>query len=97
MSVSTIKNYRWIIVTLLFFANTINYIDRQIIGLLKPVLEVEISWTEIKDNEVLDGENMLSIYVGFNFSKQFLKFLFPAFMHDVLWYYSLCQRKDVIE
>jgi ACS family hexuronate transporter-like MFS transporter len=42
----TIKNYRWIIVALLFFATTINYIDRQIIGLLKPVLEVEFNWTE---------------------------------------------------
>lgn len=46
MPVSTIKNYRWIIVTLLFFATTINYMDRQIIGLLKPVLETEFSWTE---------------------------------------------------
>jgi ACS family hexuronate transporter-like MFS transporter len=43
---STIKNYRWIIVTLLFFATTINYVDRQIIGLLKPILEVEFNWTE---------------------------------------------------
>ncbi len=34
------------IVTLLFFATTINYLDRQIIGLLKPVLEVEFGWTE---------------------------------------------------
>ena len=41
-----IKNYRWIIVTLIFLATTINYIDRQIIGLLKPLLEVEFSWTE---------------------------------------------------
>lgn len=41
-----IKNYRWIIVTLLFFATTINYLDRQIIGLLKPVLELEFEWTE---------------------------------------------------
>jgi len=41
-----IKNYRWLIVTLLFFATTINYIDRQIIGLLKPILEVEFNWTE---------------------------------------------------
>ncbi|MBK9389482.1 MAG: MFS transporter [Bacteroidetes bacterium] len=41
-----IKNYRWIIVSLLFFATTINYIDRQIIGLLKPILEVEFNWTE---------------------------------------------------
>jgi ACS family hexuronate transporter-like MFS transporter len=41
-----IKNYRWIIVSLLFFATTINYIDRQIIGLLKPILEVEFNWSE---------------------------------------------------
>jgi ACS family hexuronate transporter-like MFS transporter len=40
------KNYRWIIVILIFLATTINYIDRQIIGLLKPILEVEFSWTE---------------------------------------------------
>lgn len=41
-----INNYRWIIVSLLFFATTINYIDRQIIGLLKPILEVEFNWSE---------------------------------------------------
>lgn len=41
-----IKNYRWIIVTLVFLATTINYIDRQIIGLLKPLLEVEFNWSE---------------------------------------------------
>lgn len=38
--------YRWLIVSLLFFATTINYIDRQIIGLLKPILEKEFSWSE---------------------------------------------------
>ena len=41
-----IKNYRWLIVALLFFATTINYLDRQIIGLLKPTLEKEFTWTE---------------------------------------------------
>ncbi|MCW3107507.1 MAG: transporter, partial [Segetibacter sp.] len=41
-----IKNYRWLIVVLLFFATTINYLDRQIIGLLKPILEKEFAWTE---------------------------------------------------
>ena len=40
------KSYRWLILTLLFFATTINYLDRQIIGLLKPMLEVEFNWTE---------------------------------------------------
>ena len=39
-------NYRWVIVALLFMATTINYIDRQIIGLLKPILEVEFNWSE---------------------------------------------------
>lgn len=41
-----IRNYRWLIVALLFFATTINYLDRQIIGLLKPTLESEFSWSE---------------------------------------------------
>lgn len=46
MSKSPIGNQRWIVVALLFFATTINYIDRQVIGLLKPTLEVEFGWTE---------------------------------------------------
>jgi ACS family hexuronate transporter-like MFS transporter len=41
-----INNYRWLIAVLLFFATTINYIDRQIIGLLKPILEKEFNWSE---------------------------------------------------
>jgi len=41
-----IKNYRWLILALLFIATCINYLDRQIIGLLKPYLEKEFSWTE---------------------------------------------------
>lgn len=41
-----IKNYRWFIVSLIFIATTINYLDRQIIGLLKPILEKEFNWTE---------------------------------------------------
>jgi MFS transporter, ACS family, hexuronate transporter len=41
-----IGKYRWRIVALLFFATTINYLDRQVIGLLKPTLEKQFSWTE---------------------------------------------------
>ncbi|MDP9077476.1 MAG: MFS transporter [Bacteroidota bacterium] len=40
-------NYRWVVVALLFFATTINYLDRQIIGLLKPTLAAQFHWTEI--------------------------------------------------
>ena len=39
-------NYRWVVVSLLFFATTINYLDRQVIGLLKPTLEEKFTWTE---------------------------------------------------
>ena len=46
MAANKTRNYRWVIVALLFFATTINYIDRQIIGLLKPILEKEFNWTE---------------------------------------------------
>ncbi len=46
MSNEKIGNYRWFIVFLLFTATTINYLDRQIIGLLKPILEKEFVWTE---------------------------------------------------
>src|ERR1051325_1400936 len=41
------RNYRWTICALLFFAAVINYIDRQIIGILKPVLQTELGWDEI--------------------------------------------------
>lgn len=40
-------NVRWIICALLFLATTINYVDRQIIGILKPTLEVELGWSEV--------------------------------------------------
>jgi ACS family hexuronate transporter-like MFS transporter len=41
------QNYRWRILALLFFATTINYIDRQVIGLLKPFISEELGWNEV--------------------------------------------------
>ncbi|GAB2606268.1 MFS transporter [Spirosoma areae] len=38
--------FRWTVVGLLFLATTINYIDRQIISLLKPMLEKDFNWSE---------------------------------------------------
>jgi len=43
---NAIGKYRWTIVTLLFFATTINYLDRQVIGLLKDTLGREFNWSE---------------------------------------------------
>ena len=41
-----VGNYRWTICALVFFATTINYLDRQVISLLKPTLEKEFNWSE---------------------------------------------------
>lgn len=38
--------YRWMIVALLFAATVINYIDRQMIGVLKPTLMEDLKWSE---------------------------------------------------
>jgi ACS family hexuronate transporter-like MFS transporter len=41
----TIGKYRWTICALLFFATTVNYLDRQVLSLLKPKLEEEFGWS----------------------------------------------------
>jgi ACS family hexuronate transporter-like MFS transporter len=46
-------NYRWVICALLFFATTINYIDRQVIGLLKTTLSSEMGWNEIDYSNIV--------------------------------------------
>src|SRR5690606_7538633 len=53
MSEPKIGNYRWTVCGLLFFATTINYLDRQIIGLLKPILEQEFQWTETDYGQIV--------------------------------------------
>lgn len=40
------KNLRWFMLFLVFLATTINYLDRQVMGLLKPTLEAEFGWSE---------------------------------------------------
>ncbi|HEV3042081.1 MAG TPA: MFS transporter [Candidatus Angelobacter sp.] len=50
---ATITHYRWVICALLFFATTINYVDRQIIGLLKQTLQGQIGWNEIDFSNVV--------------------------------------------
>jgi len=40
------SRYRWMICGLLFAATAINYVDRQMIGVLKPVLQAELGWRE---------------------------------------------------
>lgn len=44
---SSVGHWRWIICGLLFFATTFNYIDRQVIALLKPTLQHDLNWSEL--------------------------------------------------
>lgn len=41
-----VGRYRWVVVALLFAATAINYVDRQMIGVLKPTLSAEMHWSE---------------------------------------------------
>lgn len=44
---TSVGSMRWVICALLFLAATINYVDRQVIGLLKPTLQHEFGWSEL--------------------------------------------------
>ena len=58
---------RWTVCALLFFATTINYIDRQILSLLKPILDEQLHWTNAEFgmvNSAFQGAYGLSL-LGF--------------------------------
>jgi len=47
------RGYRWTICALLFAATTINYIDRQVLGILAPTLQGEIGWSETDYGDIV--------------------------------------------
>ena len=53
ISTARAGGYRWVICALLFLAATINYIDRQVIGILKPTLQAEFGWSEIDYADII--------------------------------------------
>lgn len=48
-----VGRYRWMICALLFFATTINYMDRQVLGILAPTLQREIGWSEAQYGAII--------------------------------------------
>src|SRR6188474_3882844 len=48
-----VGRFRWTICGLLFIAATINYVDRQVIGILKPTLQTEFGWSEIDYGDIV--------------------------------------------
>src|SRR4051794_12879473 len=48
-----VGRYRWVICGLLFFATTINYIDRQVFGILAPEMKRIFSWTDSNYTDIV--------------------------------------------
>ena len=55
-----IGKYRWTICSLIFFATTVNYLDRAVISLLKPYLAAAFNW-----DKVAEVENYADIEIAF--------------------------------
>src|SRR5437867_2046569 len=60
-------HYRWMICGLLFLATTINYVDRQVIGILKPLLQSRFGWSEIDYGDLVFAFQ-LAYAIGFLFA-----------------------------
>src|SRR5437667_6652940 len=45
--------YLWVICALIFFATTVNYVDRQIIGVLAPTLKRELKWSDAQYGDIV--------------------------------------------
>lgn len=66
-----VGRYRWTICALLFFATTINYIDRQVTGILAPTLQAEFGWSE-KQYADITSYWTAAYAVGFLFVGRFI-------------------------
>src|SRR5215204_5560266 len=77
-----VGSYRWVICALLFFATTINYIDRAVLSVLEPKLQKVIGWTATQYGDI-NSAFSLAYAIGF---------LFAGWMMDRIgtrWGYSI--------
>ena len=63
--------YRWLICALIFFATTINYVDRAVLGVLAPTLRTEIGWTD-QEYGYISAAFTLAYAIGFLFAGWFI-------------------------
>src|SRR6267378_5128960 len=63
--------YRWTICALLFAVTTINYMDRQVLGILAPTLQRELSWSESQYGDVVSWFSLVYAF-GFLFAGRWL-------------------------
>ena len=59
-----IGRYRWVICAFLFFATTLNYVDRFTISVLKPTLSLQFHWSELDYANII-GWFTLAYAIGY--------------------------------
>jgi len=64
---ANVGRYRWVICSLLFFATTVNYVDRSVLGVLAPTLRAEIGWTD-QHYGYISGAFTLAYAIGYLFA-----------------------------
>ncbi len=62
---------RWIVCGMLFLAATVNYIDRQVIGILKPTLQQQFGWSELDYGDIVFAFQ-LAYAIGFVIAGRFI-------------------------
>ena len=72
--VRRVGSFRWVICGLLFLAATINYVDRQVIGILKPTLQAQFGWSEIDYADIVFAFQ-LAYAIGFLFAGRVMDLL----------------------
>jgi ACS family hexuronate transporter-like MFS transporter len=65
-------HYRWVICALLLMATTINYVDRQVIGILKPTLVAEFGWSDERIYAAIVMGFQLAYAIGLAFGGRFI-------------------------
>src|SRR6187401_1307306 len=66
-TIAKVGHYRWYVCGLLFFASVINYVDRQVIGILKPTLQQQYGWSELDYGDIVFSFQ-LAYAIGFLFA-----------------------------
>ena len=104
-----IGRFRWTICGLLFLAATINYIDRQVIGILKPTLQAQFGWSEIDYSDIVFAFQLayaigfifagsivdrLGIKRGFALALVIWSFASAKFLTDPIWWMYLFWLPD---
>src|SRR5258708_20058898 len=73
-SAGRVGSFRWTICGLLFLAATINYVDRQVIGILKPTLQAQFGWSEIDYGDIVFAFQ-LAYAIGYLFAGRVMDLL----------------------